>query len=114
MDFNDGSLSIAVFGANLTDKEYAHFIYDFDNNDSVPYVARQKNHVIGLLDAASVDCQITNFFIVTWMNYSYCDTHVSQFQLVLILFYIIYLAVEYIIPACNSSNFCSYLCTVTV
>ena len=79
MDFNGGSLSIAAFGTSLSDSGCTFFIYDSDNNSNLIYVNDQRNYIMGLLDATYFeDDNVTDFFVVTWNNYTYCETHVSQ------------------------------------
>ena len=80
MEFNNGSLSIAVFNTNLTDSEYyAHFIYDHKTATDTEHFENQIEYVTGLLDAASFDDNnVTDMFVITWRNYTYCESYVSQ------------------------------------
>ena len=88
MDFNGGSLSIAAFGTRLSDSGCTFFIYDSDNNDNLTYVMNQRNHIMGLLDVAYFDDDnVTDLFVVTWNNYTYCGTHVSQICIIIFPLY---------------------------
>ena len=81
VDFNNGSLSIAVFGANFPITVNAHIIYDHKNSTDPNHIKTQKlyTRIVGLLDAASVDdIQVKDIFVVTWKNYTYCETNVSH------------------------------------
>ena len=80
MEFNNGSLSIAVFNTNLTDSDYyAHFIYDHKNTTDTEHFENQTKYVTGLLDDASFDDNnVTDMFVITWKNYTYCESFVSQ------------------------------------
>ena len=80
MHFNNGSLSIAVFNANLKIDRYAHFFYDYQHNvDTYTcYVEHQRKMIISVLAAAAVsDFNVTHYFLITWRNYTYCDSNVS-------------------------------------
>ena len=80
MEFNNGSLSIAVFNTNLTDSDYyAHFIYDHKTVTDTEHFENQTQYVTGLLDAESFDdYNVTDMFVITWRNYRYCESYVSQ------------------------------------
>ena len=87
MDFNGGSLSIAAFGTSLSDSGCTFFIYDSDNNSNLTYVNDQRNYIMGLLYAAYFeDDNVTDLFVVTWNNYTYCKTHVSQIFIIIFNF----------------------------
>ena len=94
MDFNDGSLSIAAFGTSLSDSGCTFFIYDSDNNSNLTYVMNQRNHIMGLLDAAYFeDDNVTDYSVVTWNHYTYCETHVSiilLYSILTILYLVLY------------------------
>ena len=79
MDFNDGSLSIAVFlnqDLNLSTVD-AHYIYDseelnYDQNET--YIQNQTDCVIELLENATMcEFNLTDLFVVSWMNYNCTD-----------------------------------------
>ena len=65
MIFNNGSMSIAVFETNLEKKIY--FLYDFNATHNHYYHQNQKQYVMRLLKAASVeDFNLTDLFIVSY------------------------------------------------
>lgn len=64
MIFNNGSMSIAVFGTNA---ETHYFIYDFNATNNHHYHENQKQYVMCLLKAASVEeFNLTDLFIVSY------------------------------------------------
>ena len=82
MDFNDGSLSIAVFlneDLKLSTVD-AHYIYDneldeeLDYNKNKTYIQNQTDCVIELLENATMcEFNLTDLFVVTWMKYNCTD-----------------------------------------
>ena len=81
MQFNNGALSIAVFLTNLTNGSDTYFIYDYSSGDiDASYIEDQRQMITSLLDAAAVsDSIVKDFFLITWKNYIYCQSSVSQF-----------------------------------
>ena len=81
MQFNNGALSIAVFLTDFTNGSDTYFIYDYSSGDiDASYIENQKQMITSLLDAAAVcDSIVKDFFLITWKNYIYCQSSVSQF-----------------------------------
>ena len=81
MDFDNGSLSIAVFNALLTNSTiHAHFIYDHTNTTNANHFENLTNYVSALLEAASVDDNnVAHMFVITWRGYTYCEANVSEY-----------------------------------
>ena len=62
MIFNNGSMSIAVFETNQK-----YFLYDFNATNNHHYHENQKQYVMCLLKAASVEYfNLTDLFIVSY------------------------------------------------
>ena len=82
MQFNNGALSIAVFLTDFTNGHDTHFIYDYSSGDiDASYIEDQRQMITSLLDAAAVsDSIVIDFFLITWKNYIYCQSSVSQFH----------------------------------
>ena len=73
MNFNEGSVVMAIFMANLTssDETEAHILYDTDGAD---YAVNQTEYVQCLLQNGSINnFNVTSLFVVTWNKYKYCD-----------------------------------------
>ena len=86
MQFNNGSLEIAVFQTAELDGDY--FLYDTNNVTNKDYT---MNHVTNLLNKVSVNITLTNITVITWKDYSYCNkrevrTIIQILLLILLLF----------------------------
>ena len=69
MDFNNGSLSIAVFQTMLQYDEDTYLLYDSKGTEP-GYFTAQKEYVSCLLRSASkTDFNLSDLFIVTWNDY---------------------------------------------
>ena len=86
MQFNNGSLEIAVFQTAELDGGY--FFYNTNNVTNKDYT---MNHVTNLLNKVSVNITLTNITVITWKDYSYCNkrevrTIIQILLLILLLF----------------------------
>ena len=87
MQFNNGSLEIAVFQTAELDGDY--FLYDTNNVTNKDYT---MNHVTNLLNKVSVNITLTNITVITWKDYSYCNKREVRtiIQILLLIIIIIY------------------------
>ena len=116
VDFNGGSMSIAVFGANLTGDVTAHFVYQHRSAIDEVHFETQKEYVADVLAASVDDNNVTDMFVITWTHYTYNGINVRKLIInifILVHCYII-LAVDRL-SACNNINHLQcYLCTAFV
>jgi hypothetical protein len=84
VDFNNGSLSIAVFQTMLQYDEDTYLLYDSKGTEP-GYFTAQKEYVSCLLRSASkTDFNLSDLFIVTWNDYLFgTDMKRVTFQLAL-------------------------------
>ena len=77
MEFNNGSLEIAVF--KTAELASGYFLYETNYTNKDNYTLNQINHVTRLLNKACVNITLTNITVMTW-EYSYCnETEVRTF-----------------------------------